>query len=110
MAKAWWFPALLEKPHHSHELVRMPTAVHEQRANALRIFAQLQAANPKAARPSHAFPDDSQPLLALVPDLVGVSPADASAQPPAQATQSSDQRRSAVGVPSWLDCRKAFVA
>ena len=89
MADAWWFPSLLEKPQHSHELVKMPTAVHEQRANALRIFAQRQAASPNAARLAQAFPDTA---------------------PPAHATQSSDQRRGAVGLPCWRDCRRAFLA
>ena len=93
MADAWWFPSLLEKPQHSHELVKMPTAVHEQRANALRIFAQrqaVQAASPNAAR--------------LAQDQ------DRGPSPVRSTTQSSDQRRGAVGLPCWLDCRQAFLA
>ena len=89
MADAWWFPSLLEKPQHSHELVEMPMAVHEQRANALWIFAQRQVASPNAARLAQAFPDTA---------------------PPAHATQSSDQRRGAVGLPCWRDCRRAFLS
>ena len=84
MADAWWFPSLLEKPQHSHELVKMPMAVHEQRANALRVFAQRQAASPNAARPAQAFSDTALP---------------------AHATQSSDQRRGAVCLLCWRDCR-----
>ena len=87
MADAWWFPSLLEEPQHSHELVKMPMAVHEQRANALWIFAQRQAAAPNAARLAQAFPDTA---------------------PPTHATQSSDQ--GAVGLPCWRDCRRAFLA
>ena len=67
MADAWWFPSLLEKPQHSHELVKMPMALHEQRANALRVFAQRQAASPNAARPAQAFPPDTAPLISLIP-------------------------------------------
>ena len=87
MADAWWFPSLLEKPQHSHELVKMPTAVHEQRANALRIFAQRQAASPNAARQAQ----------------------DRGSSPVRSTTQSSDQRRGAVGLPCWRDCRRAFL-
>ena len=87
MADAWWFPSLLEKPQHSHELVKMPTAVHEQRANALRIFAQRQAASPNAARQAQ----------------------DRGPSPVRSTTQSSDQRRGAVGLPCWRDCRRAFL-
>ena len=87
MADAWWFPSLLEKPQHSHELVEMPMAVHEQRANALWIFAQRQAASPNAARLAQAFPDTA---------------------PLTHATQSSDQ--GAVGLPCWRDCRRAFLS
>ena len=88
MADAWWFPSLLEKPQHSHELVKMPMAVHEQRANALRVFAQRQAASPNAARQAQ----------------------DRGSSPVRSTTQSSDQRRGAVGLPSWRDCRQAIVA
>ena len=87
MADAWWFPSLLEKPQHSHELVEMPMAVHEQRANALWIFAQRQVASPNAARLAQAFPDTA---------------------PLTHATQSSDQ--GAVGLPCWRDCRRAFLS
>ena len=101
MADAWWFPSLLEKPQHSHELVKMPMAVHEQRANALRVFAQRQAASPNAARPLR-FPPDTAPLISLIPP--SHTPTET------HATQSSDQRRGAVGLPCWRDCRRAFLA
>ena len=96
MADAWWFPSLLEKPQHSHELVKMPMAVHEQRANALRVFAKRQAASAAGAFP------DTAPLISLIPP--SHTPTET------HATQSSDQRRGAVGLPCWLDCRQAFVA
>ena len=95
MADAWWFPSLLEKPQHSHELVRMPMAVHEQRANALRDFARRQTASAAGAFP------DTAPLISLIPP--SHTPTET------HATQSSDQRRGAVGLPSWRDCCLAFV-
>ena len=96
IADAWWFPSLLEEPQHSHELVKMPMAVHEQRANALRVFAKRQAASAAGAFP------DTAPLISLIPP--SHTPTET------HATQSSDQRRGAVGLPSWRDCCQAFLA